>query len=382
MGQSSQHTANGLRQLLSHAVKPSQPLGLRGVVCGRTTLIGPTNESVSYCGIDLRDGLIDLPFESLGQLLFHQRMPSPDSEADLACILNDARAIDSPIADAIAAIPLQTRTLDVLPVAISLLSCFDVAPSDDRNQDGVLLRFWRLLAQLPGLIHVALGGPLKQGVPEILPEDLNDFASQLLMIVRSDCIPPSAAEVSAFRKVLICQCLTTLRPAGFSARLIGSQSPNLVAAVQSAATMFASQLRNDPFAWVAENLSSFESPDAAGDWLQARRTRGVDMPFGFASETDPRAVLLMEECENLLGNFENIVLEASARRLETLLASDNLFPTVDWAAARALTLLNVPSDRISLVIGIARLVGWAAEAFEQHKSGVSLLPNLRYADSK
>lgn len=382
MGQSSQHTANGLRQLLSHVEQRHQPLGLSGVVCGRTTLIQQEEASVSYCGIDLLDELIDLPFETFGQLLFVQKLPTPDAEADLASILDEARAVDSPLADAVSAIPLQTRPLDFLPVAVSLLSCFDVAPSDDRKEDGVLLRFWRLMAQLPCLMHVALGGQLKQGLPDLLPDDMVDFASQLLMIVRSDSRTPTVAEATAFRKVLICECLTTLRPAGFAARAVGSQSPNLVAAVQSATTMYATQLRNDPFGWAASTLKSFESPDSAGDWLQARRTRDVEMPFGFSKDADPRAALLIDECENLLGNFSNIVMEASARRLESLLSSDGLTPTVDWAAARTLALLDVPSDRISLVIGIARMVGWAAEAFEQHKSGVSLLPKLRYVDSK
>jgi citrate synthase len=52
---------------------------------------------------------------------------------------------------------------------------------------------------------------------------------------------------------------------------------------------------------------------------------------------------------------------------------------VDWAAARTLTLLNVPEDRISLAIGIARMVGWAAQTIEQHTSRIQLLPSLRYA---
>jgi citrate synthase len=41
-------------------------------------------------------------------------------------------------------------------------------------------------------------------------------------------------------------------------------------------------------------------------------------------------------------------------------------------------LLDIPADRQSLVVVMARLVGWAAQAIEQQSSGISLLPALRY----
>jgi citrate synthase len=67
-----------------------------------------------------------------------------------------------------------------------------------------------------------------------------------------------------------------------------------------------------------------------------------------------------------------MVLESCAARLEKLMAAQGQFPTTDWLAARVLTLLNVPQDRISLAVGIARLSGWAAHTTEQHlSSGVS-----------
>jgi citrate synthase len=44
-------------------------------------------------------------------------------------------------------------------------------------------------------------------------------------------------------------------------------------------------------------------------------------------------------------------------------------------------MLDIPPERQSLVIGMARLIGWAAHAIEQQKSGVSLLPRLRYGEN-
>jgi len=144
--------------------------------------------------------------------------------------------------------------------------------------------------------------------------------------------------------------------------------------------MFVSQLRNDPFAWTAARLQEFESPEDAETWLKSRSQQA--MPFGFqSSQSDSRAKLLKNQCRELLGGIDQIVMESSASRLETVLAREGQFPTTDWAAARVLTMLNVPEDRISLAIGIARMVGWAAQTIEQHVSGIKLLPSLRYAES-
>jgi len=46
---------------------------------------------------------------------------------------------------------------------------------------------------------------------------------------------------------------------------------------------------------------------------------------------------------------------------------------------RLMTLLEIPADRQALTIALARIVGWSAQALEQQKSGISLLPALRYA---
>ena len=55
------------------------------------------------------------------------------------------------------------------------------------------------------------------------------------------------------------------------------------------------------------------------------------------------------------------------------------YPTMDWTASVILTLLDVPPEKMSLAIALARTAGWAAQAIDQNTSGVSLLPQLEYA---
>ena len=105
------------------------------------------------------------------------------------------------------------------------------------------------------------------------------------------------------------------------------------------------------------------------------------MPYGFTTDdADPRVSILKNQCRELLGSIEHLTIESSAARIEKLMSEQGENPTVDWAATRVLTLLRVPEDRIALAIGMARMVGWAAQTIEQHESGIPLLPSLRYAD--
>lgn len=374
------HVANGLRQLVTdlHAWRGGHDPGLDGVVCGRTELIGFYADRVEYSGEDVADLVDDGLFESVIWLLLNRRPADPEQLADTCSILSDCAVVDEPAADMMAAMPLQVRALDLLPLCVSMLACFDPTPNDV-TVEASHSRFWRLLGQLPVLLHVAFGGRLCEGRAQAPGGELPlTFAGRLLQILRQDESPPSPLEEHAMNAVLTCECLTEMRPACFSSRIFGSVVPDVVGGLKSAVSMFTAQLRNDPFAWMATRFRSFKSPDHAQAWFEARKS--PTMPFGFQDdERDYRSLLLRTQCRELLGSMENIVMESSAARLEEVLAKNGLYPTVDWTAARLLTLLQVPEDRISLAIGIARLVGWAAQGLEQHESGVPLLPSLRYA---
>lgn len=376
------HLVSGLRHLVQDLsnVDESALTGLDHVLCGATDLIGFYRNHVEYSGVDVVQLCDEGSFESVIWLVLNEDLPDCEQLADCCTILAESSVVDQPIADMIAAVPLQTRPLDLLPVAISLLSCFDPAPCD-RSLAASRSQFWRVMAQIPVLMHVAFGGRLKDG--RALDEDSRamSYAGRLLQILREDNSPPSPTEERAMNAVMICQCLTEMRPACFLARQFGSVGHDIVAGLKAASSMYVSQLRNDPFAWTVARLREFGSPADAEHWWKSRNS--AEMPFGFHEEDeDPRAGILRDQCRDLLGTIDNMVMESAAARLEALLGMAGRQPTIDWATARALAMLNVPEDRISLATGIARMVGWSAQIIEQNASGVALLPNLRYADTQ
>ena len=376
------HLVNGLHQLLENLQSPSDAVhsGLEGVVCGETELIASDEDCVAYCGFDVEQLCDEGSFESVMWLLLNEQRPDGERLSDACAVLSESAVIDQPVADMISTVPLQTRPLDLLPLSIQLLSCFDPTPGD-RTMAASRSQFWRVMAQLPVLLHVSFGGQLTDG-RAFESEDVRSlsYAGRLLQILRDDDTLPTPIEEHAMNVVMICQCLTEMRAACFSARFFGSAVNDIVASLKSASSMFVAQLRNDPFLWTAELLKSFDSPDNAENWWDSRKS--PTMPFGFSDESEERrSGILRHQCRELLGSVPSLVLESAAARLESRLAGLGQFPTVDWPATRLLALLNVPDDRISLAIGISRMVGWAAQAIEQHKSGIRLLPRLRYVNA-
>lgn len=346
---------------------------------GRQALVGFEDNRSSYCETDLQSLCDTGCFESVMWLLLNREPPDPEQLADCAAILSEAAVIDRPVAEAMSAVPLQTRPLDLLPLSISLLSCFDPA-SMDVSENAARSQFWRLMAQLPVLMHASFGGEIEDG-RIVFSSDCSDpevascgsdlcasWAGRLLQVLRDDFRTVTPTEEHAMNVLMICECITDDRAADQSARFVGSAVTDIAAAWKSSSAVFTSQLRNDPYLWSGSLLGSFDNPAAADQWWHGRSKKS--MPFGFSRRPEnDRSLLMKEQCRELLGSLPAMVLEASASRLESLIASENLFPTADWTATRLLLLLGVPADRVSVAIGMARLVGWAAHHLDQCERG-------------
>ena len=388
------YLVDGLHQLVNDIDKPAlETQGLDGVVCGHTDLIGFYDDRTEYCGQNVARLCKEGSFEAVMWLLLNDEMPDSERLADCCSILSDGAVIDQPIADMVSAVPLQTRPLDLFPVAISLLSCFDPTPCD-RTLPASRSQFWRVMAQTPVLMHVAFGGSLNEGRAITDESRTLSWAGQLLQILRDDHAPPTPREEHAFNVLMICQCLTEMRPACFLMRLFGSIVNDVVAGLKASSSMYVSQLRNDPYTWMSSRLRRLRSPQEAESWFAKRSS---PIPCGFEPaevlagshpeednqlRQDPRALLLKEQCRQLLGTMDGLILESVSARLENLMAHNAMAPTMDWASTRLMMLLNVPDDRMSLAVGLARMVGWAAQTLEQFDSGVSLLPELHYAETE
>jgi 2-methylcitrate synthase len=367
---------HGLQRLVNDVTGYTRDVsaGLNGVCCGSTDLISFGNQSVQYAHEPVTELVADGSFERVICLLLNGVLPVDEQMGDVEAILADAAVIDPGIVEILCNLPLGARPLNLLPLSISLLSFFDPTPHDN-TLPATRSRILRLLAQLPVVVAAALdGGELQptQDIPEL------SWPGRLLHQLRGHSAVPSPIEDEAVNILMICQCLTAMRPACFAGRVAAATIDHIPTSVQNASSLFVAQLRNDPFHWTSNALKGLTGPRSAEAWWIRRE--GAPMPFGFSSRTsDPRPQILSDVCTSLLGSYDRIVLESSARRLERILEELELFPTMDWMAARILTLLDVPPDRQSLLIAFARLVGWSAQAIEQSSNGQSLLPDLKYA---
>lgn len=378
----------GLQKLVGdlQKVATTEEFSLAGKVCASTSLLGFLPDGVSYCGHTVQALAHQHQFDEVAWLLLHGQLPDDEQLSDWdALIAESAGGLQASIGEMFSLLPPGVRPVDLLPFAISLLAFFDPAPGDVCAAASVA-RVGRILGQLPRLLDLALnGGPSisaagtdDRSMLSHTGEGLLSWSGRLLQILRGSECAVTVEEDAAMNVLMICQCLTEMRPACFTARATAVSTRSLFAALQSAATVYAGQTINDPWQWAGELLRSFLTPDQAASWYRSRDPEG--MPFGFASSVPDARVRLMQDASGtLLGSIDRIRAAAAASRLEKILATRNQLPTIDWAAVRLMTLLEIPADRQALTIALARIVGWSAQALEQQKSGISLLPALRYA---
>ena len=378
------YLSDGLKRLVDDidASVQNEVFGLDHVICGSSQLARFAEDRVEYCGVDVSTLADSLPFEAAIWLLLTGEIPTDERQADSAAILRESSVVEQSAIDALGGLPLRTRPLEMLPLAVSMLSYFDPTQVD-RTAAATRSRVWRMLAQLPVLLSSGLDGVTYD------QDDPNSFvqpslATSILRMVRgrrSEEDPDSEiaqAEEDAMNAVLICQCLTELRPACFAARFFGSTVDDVVPSLRSAASLYVAQMRNDPYEWICRHLRSFNDADDAHEWLMNRTEH--TLPFGFSEDaSDPRSAILERVSRRLLGCEDRIRTAACAERLERLMAQAGRYPTMDWNTSVVLTLLDVPPDRTALVVALSRMVGWAAQAIDQNASGVSLLPQLQYA---
>ena len=381
----SQHVSDGLERLVQdiNTLARGGKSGLSHVVCGSSELAGFSQERVEYCGVDVADLVDGVPFEAVVWLLLTGELPGDEQLADAAAVMEESAGVEQSACEALSGLPLRTRPLELLPLAISMLSYFDPMPID-RNPAATRSRVWRILAQLPILLACGLGDESPQDSADTFVASRSTLAGAILQLVRgqdaarSQSSIHSSLEEDAMNVVLTCQCLTELRPACFAARFFGSTVSDVAPSVRSAASLYVAQMRNDPYEWIGSHLRSFHSPDHAEAWLAGRNDQLL--PFGFTvEETDPRSSILLHTARQLLGSKDRIHIAACAQRLETLMDRRDRYPTMDWSASVVLTLLDVKPERMSLAIALARTVGWAAQAIDQNASGVTLMPQLHYA---
>ena len=376
---------SGLARLVDavSTLPSEEPNGLNHVVCGTSRLAGFSAERVEYCGVDVAELIERFSFEGVVWLLLTGECPDEEELADASAILGES-VIEQSVVDVISALPLRTRPIELLPLGISLLSQFEPTRGD-RSFVAARSRVWRLLGQLPQLLTFGLSDHWRfcatdsaDASPSVYGSFAASFLHQLRCSEMSFAAPVSPVEEEAMNSVLICHCLTPLRPACFAARFFGSTVDDIEPSLRAAASLYVAQTRNDPWQWAAEHLRSFSTPDAAEAWLRQRGDQF--MPFGFdESIEDPRGTLLARVSRTLLGSEDHIRVTASAARIQNVMEKHKQYPTMDWHTAVILTLLDIPPDRMSLVVAISRLAGWAAQALDQQASGVSLMPQLQYA---
>ena len=351
---------------------------LRGVFVSETE-ISCLEDGFSYRGYDVGELCQAGGFLETAYLLLHERLPGGEELADFRSLMLEA-AEPSPAVEALTAIlPMSVRPLEMLRTAVSVLGHEDWTPSDE-TVDSNRARAARLVAQMPLLAASALGTP---GPHEFCPE--RSFAGNVARLL--GVAEPSSLHERAVETVLVLLADHELNTPTFAARVVASRGADVYSAVTAAlAAMCGPTALPDTDGWF-QGMLDVASPGGAGDFVERMLARAPDavrpeVPgFGHPvyDETDPRAVMLERVCEDLAVATGHEWLEEIASAVESAVwQQTGLSPNVEWPRRRLMHYVGLPAEAGDLLFCCSRVVGWCANAIEQHEEGTTYRPRARY----
>jgi citrate synthase len=129
-------------------------------------------------------------------------------------------------------------------------------------------------------------------------------------------------------------------------------------------------------------LEEIGSPDKAEAWIRdALATKKKIMGFGHREykKRDPRAIYLTQVAKELGPKKGNTKWGEIADILENVMETEKgIYPNVDFPAAYAFYLLDIPVDLYTPIFVIARVSGWSTHMIEQLRNNRLIRPGCIY----
>lgn len=356
--------------------------GLEGVIVGQTRLSRVDGEAgrLTLAGFPVETLAPAVSFEAAVFLLWHDRLPDADEEAELREHLARARVLPDDVLAALrAAAVVDAAPMAALRFGVAALGLRDPGPEAVIGATAAI---------------VAAYARLRAGHEPVAPDPEHDHATSILAMLRGEAPSPAAARALATYLVTVCD--HGMNASTFTARVVASTGSDLSASIEAALGALQGPLHGGAPGPALEALLRLR--DAGTNDLDARTRRWVreqvaagERIMGFGHRVyrvrDPRADVLGAAAERLL---EGSTLLADARVheravLETLreLKPDRVLQTnVEFYTALLLHGLSLSPDLFTAVFACGRVAGWTAHVAEQRADGRLIRPRVAYCGAE
>lgn len=353
--------------------------GLREVVAAETRLsdIDGTQGRLWYVGYDIHDLATQSTFEETVYLLHELHLPTQDELEDQNEFLVSERDVSRFLAGMMPTLAQQTSPMSMLRTSISAASAYD-PDGWENTAEANHRKALRLIAKSPTLI--AMYHRLRTGQDIVPPNPKLPHAANFLAMLLGE--EPDQEDARAFDITLVLYADHGMNASTFTARVIASTLSDMFSAITGAIAALKGSLHGGANEEAMRMLEEVGDPAQAAAHVKDRLARREKiMGFGHAvyKTMDPRATHL-RRLSRELGERRGDTrwYEISAEIDRVVREEKGLYPNVDFYAASVYHYLGIPTDLMTPIFALARMVGWTAHVREQYAENKLIRPESEY----
>ena len=348
--------------------------GLDGVLIDYTTITGidGKNGKLYHRGYPIEDLVENASFEQVSYLFLQGTIPNAVQLAGWHKKLGSTRSLPASVSALVASLK-DKHPMDTLQAGLSYLLA--VLPSLTDEDLAV-----ELIGKIPLIVATHQAARKGREVASFLPVDPHGKYVARLMC-------GSGAGIDAMRIIeqdLIVHADHSSNASSFAARVAGGAGANLGAATLAALATFGGKFHGGAAEAVLAKIDEVGCPSQAQAYVDGKLNDGKPiMGFGHRiyKTVDPRVAPMRRAAESLAAtgrSGEALQVVAALRTAMAPYSRLGLDANVDLYAGIIYRQLGLDDDLAVPMFVMGRIVGWAAQYFEQLQNNVLIRPRLAY----
>jgi citrate synthase len=355
----------------SGAITLDSGYGNTGSCLSSITFIDGDQGILRYRGYDIAELAVNAQFSEVCYLLIYGYLPNQEQFSKWRTALTTNTLIHEGMLQFFSGFPPTAHPMSILSAMIASLEAFYPSKGSEEDDQNNMIR---VLAKAKTIAAYSYKKSI--GEPFVYPKrDLSYPANFLRMMFATPSEPYEVPKIleDALNLLLIVHADHEQNCSTSTVRMVGSSKASLFHSVSAGISALSGPLHGGANQEVIEML---EHIAADGGNYKKYVEMAKDKSSGFRlmgfghrvyKNFDPRAKILKEACEQVLGSlgYREPLLDI-AKNLEEIALSDEffierkLYPNVDFYSGIIYRAMGIPSDMFTVMFALGRLPGWIA----------------------
>ncbi len=355
--------------------------GLEGVIAGVSKIsdIDVEKSRLIYRGYDVHELAKNGSFEETAYLLLLGKLPNQKELSDFKALLSSERGVPGNVYDALKATPKNAHPMDQLKVGVAVLAASDPDyDADPLDHDANVRKAIRLTAKMGNI--VANGWRIAQGKPIVEPDSSLDTAANFFYMLNGEKADDYAVDVLDTSLVLYAE--HGYNASTFCCRVTVATLSDIYSGIVSGIGTLKGNLHGGANEAAMAMIMEIGTPENAEKYIRdALAQKKKIMGFGHREYriSDSRAGIMGEMGKELGRRKGNTKWGDIADIVERVMMDEKkLFPNVDFPAAYAYYLLDIPIPLYTPIFAVSRVTGWSAHIIEQLDNNRLIRPKCIY----